>query len=132
MFPHFFLSVQVLSTNEGIMSESLCGKGNELSSTSQPFMTMNEHCFINPPSDQKVTLLRQMSKQFFDMIYHLNSFHCNFVSNKFSIYKFCHYSNKKVLNVLRMNAKSFTFKIYRRKETIPTPFHFVENMVCVH
>lgn len=96
----FLFLVKVLSTNEGIMSESLCGKGNGLSSTSQPFMTMNEHCFINPPSDQKVTLLRQMSKKFLDMIYHLNSFHCNFVSNKFSIYKFCHYSNKKVLNVL--------------------------------
>ena len=50
----------------------------------------------------------------------------------FQFTSFTSTQTKKVLNVLRMNAKSFTFKIYRQKETIPTLFHFVENMVCDH
>ena len=66
-----FFKVHVLSTNEEVMSSSLCGKetdimggGNndKIALTNEPFMTMNEHCYINQPSDEKVRLTNKNEK----------------------------------------------------------------------
>ena len=67
-----FFKVHVLSTSEEVMSSSLCGKqinilgdGNKdkIASTNEPFMTMNEHCYINQPSDEKVSLTNKNEKK---------------------------------------------------------------------
>ena len=72
-----FFKVHVLSTNEKVMSNSLCGKESKISdngnnnkelSTSEPFMTMNEHCYINQPSDEKVRLTNKNEKRVVDSL----------------------------------------------------------------